>query len=167
MDTLETRRLRLREMRPSDVAGLHAVFSDVPLMRFWPVFAWSDTEHWVKDNLRRYAQDGFGLWALTLKDSDEAVGDCGMIVHEVDGAVETGIGWHLRRDLWGQGLATEAAQASRDYAFDRLGVDRLVATIHPENLASRRVAEKLGMTLLKQFQHWRGLRLVYILERAR
>jgi RimJ/RimL family protein N-acetyltransferase len=100
IDILETRRLRLREMRLSGVAGLHALFCDPLLMRFWPVLVWRDTEHWVEDNLRRYAQDRFGLWALALKDSDEAVDDCGMIVHEVYGAAETGIDWHLRRDLW-------------------------------------------------------------------
>jgi RimJ/RimL family protein N-acetyltransferase len=80
--------------------------------------------------------------------------------------METDIGWHLLREHWGQGFATEAAQASRDYAFAQLGVERLVAQIHPENYASRRVAEKIGMTLLKESQHWRGLRLLYVLERG-
>ena len=166
METIETQRLVLRDMRRADVDGLHRIFSDPLLMRFWPVFERVDTEDWVEESLRRYARDGFGMWTLTLRGSDEAVGDCGMILHEVDGAMETGIGWHLRRDLWGRGLATEAALASRDYAFERMGVRRLVATIHPDNLASRRVAEKIGMTLWKQFQHRRGLRVVYLLERG-
>ena len=80
--------------------------------------------------------------------------------------METDIGWHLLREHWGQGLATEAARASRDYAFVQLGVERLVAQIHPENSASRRVAEKIGMTLQKEYHHWRGLRLLYVLERG-
>ena len=63
------------------------------------------------------------------------------------------IGWHVRRDLWGQGLATEAALACRDYAFDRLGRSALSALIQPENTVSRRVAEKIGMTLLRQIRH--------------
>jgi RimJ/RimL family protein N-acetyltransferase len=78
--------------------------------------------------------------------------------------METDIGWHLLREHWGQGLATEAAQVSRDYAFAQLRVERLVAAIHPENSASRRVAEKIGMTLQKEYHHWRGLRLLYVLE---
>jgi RimJ/RimL family protein N-acetyltransferase len=167
MEHLETWRLVLREMRTSDVESLHRIFSDPLLMRFWPVFGRSDTEDWVEDNRRRYVEDGFGLWAVTLRGDDEAIGDCGMIRHEVDGAIETDLGWHLRRDLWGRGYATEAAAASRDYAFGPLGQVRLTATIHPDNVASRRVAEKIGMSLLKEFQHRRGLRVVYMLERER
>jgi len=163
---LETQRLILREMRPADVESLHRLFSDPLLMRFWPVFTRVETEQWVEANRRRYTQDGFGLWAVTLKDRDEAIGDCGIVRHEVEGRMETGIGWHLLREHWRHGFATEAAAASRDYAFDCLGVQRLVASIHPDNLASCRVAERIGMTLLRQFRHWRGLRLLYGLERG-
>jgi [ribosomal protein S5]-alanine N-acetyltransferase len=166
LQRLETARLVLREMRPADVESLHRLFSDPLLMRFWPVFTRAETEEWVEENRRRYAEDGFGLWAVTLKSSDEAIGDCGLVRHGVDGTMETDIGWHLLREHWGQGLATEAAQASRDYAFVQLGVKRLVAQIHPENYASRRVAEKIGMTLQKEYHHWRGLRLLYVLERG-
>src|SRR5690242_19595192 len=129
---LETKRLILREMRRSDVEGLHVLFSDPLTMRFWPVFERSRTEQWVEDNLRRYAQDGFGLWALTLKGSEEVIGDCGLIVQQAEGVTETEIGWHVRRDLWRQGLATEAAQACRDYGFDQLGKKRLISLIHPD-----------------------------------
>jgi len=163
---LETSRLVLREMRSADVESLHRLFSDSLLMRFWPVFTRAETEEWVESSLRSYAQVGYGLWAVTFKGNDEAIGDCGMVRHEVDGAMESGIGWHLLREHWGQGFATEAAEASRDYAFVQLGVERLVASIHPENYASRRVAEKIGMTFLKEYQHWRGLRLLYVLERG-
>jgi RimJ/RimL family protein N-acetyltransferase len=151
-------------MQPADVESLHQLFSDPLLMRFWPVFTRAETEEWVESSRRDYAQDGFGLWAVTLKGSDEAIGDCGVVRHEVDGTMEIGIGWHLLRMHWGQGFATEAASASRDYAFQHLGVERLVASIHPENYASRRVAEKIGMSLEKEYQHWRGLRLLYVLE---
>ena len=150
---LETKRLIIRDMRRSDVESLHILFFDPLTMRFWPVFERSRTEQWVEDNLCRYAQDGFGLWALTLKGSDEVIGDCGLIVQEAEGVVETGPGYHVRRELWGQGLATEAAQACRDYGFDRPGLDRLISLIHPDNIASRRVAEKNGMTLMKLIQH--------------
>ena len=119
MDTLETERLTLREMRRSDVDGLYLLFSDPLLMRFWLPFDWSGTEQWVERNLRRYEQDGFGLWTLVLKSSGEVIGDCGMITQEIEGAKATEIGWHVRRDLWRQGLATEAARAGRDYGFDR------------------------------------------------
>ena len=165
MQRLETRQLILREMRSTDVDSLHRIFSDPLLMRFWPVWTQAETEAWVAAQMRRYAQDGFGLWAITFKDSDEAIGDCGLVRHEVDGAMETDIGWHVLRAHWGQGYATEAAEASRDYAFAQVGVERLVAQIHPENYASRRVAEKIGMRLLREYEHARGRRLLYVLER--
>jgi RimJ/RimL family protein N-acetyltransferase len=135
-------------------------------MRFWPVWTQAETADCVAAQLRRYAHDGLGLWTITFKNSDEAIGDCGLVRHEVDGAMETDIGWHQLRAQWGQGYATEAALASRDYAFVKLRVERLVAQIHPENYASRRVAEKIGMRLLKDYFHWRGLRLLYVVERA-
>jgi RimJ/RimL family protein N-acetyltransferase len=153
-------------MRSTDVDSLHRIFSDPVLMRFWPIWTQAETADWVAAQLRRYAVDGFELWAITFKDSDEAIGDCGLVRHEVDGALETDIGWHVLREHWGHGYATEAASASRDYAFAKLGVERLVAQIHPENYASRRVAEKIGMRLLKDYFHWRGLRLLYVVERA-
>jgi RimJ/RimL family protein N-acetyltransferase len=162
---LETPRLIVREMRSTDVESLHRLFSDPLLMRFWPVFTQAQTEARVAEDIRRYAQDGIGLWAMTIRGSDEAIGDCGLVRHDVDGAMETDIGWHVLRAHWGQGYATEAARASRDYAFAQLGVERLVAQIHPENYASRRVAEKIGMRLLREYQHWRGVRLLYFLER--
>jgi len=71
----------------------------------------------------------------------------------------------VRRELWGQELATEAAVACRDYGFDHLGLDRLIALIRPENLASRRVAEKTGMTLLKLIPHRAGILCLYAIER--
>ena len=81
---------------------------------------------------------GFGLWALTLRGSDEAIGDCGLdIIKGLEGmdgtedSEQIQIGWHVRRDLWGQGLATEAALACRDYAFDCLGLSALSALIQP------------------------------------
>jgi [ribosomal protein S5]-alanine N-acetyltransferase len=165
MDTLETRRLILRDMRRSDMESLHIIFSDPLTMRFWPVFDRSRTEQWVEDNLRRYARHGFGLWVLVFKESNEVIGDCGLIVQEAEGVVETELGYHVRRDLWGQGLATEAAQACRDYGFDQLGFDRLISLIHPDNIASRRVAEKNGMTLMKMIQHRGRIRCLYAMER--
>ena len=89
----------------------------------------------------------------------------GMTKQEVEGEILVEIGYHVRRDLWGQGLAPEAAGACRDYGFTRLQVDRLISLIRPENFPSRRVAEKNGMTLWKTVL-WRGLpHCVYAISR--
>ncbi len=96
----------------------------------------------------------------------ELIGDCGITCQEVEGEFFYEIGYHLRRDFWGQGLATEAAIACRDWGFAQLKTERLISLIWPENLASRRVAERMGMTLWKEVK-WRGLpHCVYSIERA-
>jgi RimJ/RimL family protein N-acetyltransferase len=151
MQILETPRLILREFRTEDVDALALVLSDREAMRFYPEpFDRSGVEEWIGRNLRRYAKNGHGLWAMVLKENGELIGDCGLTVQEVDGASEIEIGYHVRRDHWGQSLATEAARACRDFGFARLPVERLISLIRPENLASRRVAEKNGMTIWKE-----------------
>jgi [ribosomal protein S5]-alanine N-acetyltransferase len=151
MHILETPRLILREFSTDDADALGAVLSDAETMRFYRApFDRTGVEEWIARNLNRCAKDGHGLWAMILKTTDELIGDCGLVVQEVDGANEIEIGYHVRRDHWGRGLATEAARACRDYGFARLPVDRLISLIHPENLASRRVAEKNGMTVWKE-----------------
>ncbi len=90
-----------------------------------------------------------------LRDSNEFAGQCGLVVQEVDGEREIELGYLFLRRLWGRGLATEAAQARKDYAFDHhLDHAQLVSLIDPANVASRRVAEKVGMSLEQQTQEW-------------
>jgi [ribosomal protein S5]-alanine N-acetyltransferase len=163
---IETSRLVLREFTLDDVDSLARVLSDAETMRFYPSpFDRSGVENWISRNIGRYAKDGFGLWAAVLKSSGELIGDCGLTVQNVDGVDEVEIGYHTRRDLWGQGLATEAARACRDYGFARLTVDRLISIIRPENLASCRVAEKNGMAVAKEVL-WANLpHLVYAIRR--
>jgi len=83
----------------------------------------------------------------------------------VDGANEVEIGYHVHRDQWGQGLATEAARACRDFGFSHLSVERLISLIRPENQASRRVAEKNGMTIWKEVIRVGLPHLVYSIRR--
>lgn len=163
---LETPRLILREFTLGDVDSLARVLSDAETMRFYPApFDRVGVENWIARNIRRYTNDGFGLWASVLKLSGEVIGDCGLTMQSVDGVDEVEIGYHTRRDLWGQGLATEAARACRDFGFARLSVDRLVSIIRPENLASRRVAEKNGMAVMKEVMRVNFLHLIYAIRR--
>ena len=164
---LETERLLLREFVPEDVDALAAVLSDPETMRYYPALLdRAGVAAWIERNRRRYADAGHGLWAMVLKSSGEVIGDCGMTRQTVDGVDEIEIGYHVRRDLWGQGYAPEAARACRDYGFSRLGAERLIALIRPENIPSRRVAEKIGLSLWKEAV-WRGLlHCVYAVRRA-
>ena len=166
MHIVETSRLILREMRPDDADAMALVLSDPETMRFYPApFDRSKVEQWIARQIQRYADNGHGLWAMVLRSNGEVIGDCGLTVQTIDGRSEIEIGYHVRRDLWGRGLATEAARACRDYGFARLPVNRLISLIRPLNLQSRRVAEKNGMTVWKEIV-WHNLpHMVYRIER--
>lgn len=153
---LETSRLRLREFVEQDVDALAAVLSDPVAMQWYPApFDRSTVEGWIARNINRYRRDGHSFWAMLLKGSGELIGDCGCALQEVEGRKEIEIGYHVRRDLWGNGYATEAAQACKEHAFHKLGAKRVISMIRPENVQSIRVAEKNGMTCEK-IVFWHG-----------
>jgi ribosomal-protein-alanine N-acetyltransferase len=163
---LETPRLILREFQMDDIDALAHVICDRETMRFYPTpFDRNGVEEWISRNRNRYAKDGHGLWAMVLKANGELIGDCGLTVQNVEGIDEIEIGYHVRRDCWGQGFATEAARACRDFGFSRLPIERLISLIRPENLASRRVAEKNGMQVWKEIVRAGLPHLVYVIDR--
>ncbi len=168
MVILETPRLVLRTFVPEDVEALARVLSDPETMRYYPApFDRAGVEEWIARNRQRYETHGHGLWAMVLKSSGELVGDCGLAPQRVGDRDEVEIGYHTRRDLWGQGLATEAARACCNWGFQNLPVDRLISLIRPENIASRRVAEKNGMTVVDQAV-WKEIpHLIYAITRQR
>jgi ribosomal-protein-alanine N-acetyltransferase len=166
MTILQTPRLVLRELKPEDATALAQVLSDPETMRYYPApYDFAGVEQWIELNRQRYRNDSVALWAVELKKTSELIGDCGILVQQVDGERLYEIGYHLRRDLWHQGLATEAAIACRNWAFAHLKTDRLISLIRPENLPSQRVAERNGMTVWKEIT-WHGiLHNVYSVER--
>ena len=91
-----------------------------------------------------------GLWATIHKESGQFIGRCGLLPWHIDDQDEVEVAYALSPAYWGQGLATEAVQAIRDYAFAQLGLSRLVCLIDEDNLASIRVAEKIGMKFEKE-----------------
>src|ERR1051325_1443108 len=164
---LETERLLLREFVFTDMDALTAVLGDPVAMQYYPVpFDRVGIEDWIRRNKARYFDPGFGLWAMLLKESAELIGDCGCFLRELLGEIEFELGWHVRRDLWGKGYATEAAQRCIEYAFSSLGAERLIALIRPENVNSCRVAEKNGMSCERTI-FWRGYdHCVYAIHRV-
>jgi len=167
MPILESERLLLREFVPGDVEALSAMLSDPETMRYYPApLDRAGVGEWIERNRRRYADAGHGLWAMVLKSSGEVVGDCGLTRQTVDGVGEIEIGYHVRRNLWGQGYAPEAARACRDYGFARLGAEQFISLVRLGNLPSRRVAEKIGMSLWKEVM-WRDLaHWVFVIRRT-
>ncbi len=115
---LETKRLFLREMTMSDLDALFAVLGDKEIMQHYPYsFDEERVRSWIERNMKRYTDDGFGLWAVCLKDTGEMIGDCGLTLQNIDGQMLPEIGYHIRKDQQRKGYAKEAAAAVRDWAF--------------------------------------------------
>lgn len=156
----------LRPFEPGDLAVMAEVLGDPVSMRFYPhPFSRDETRAWIERNRARFDRDGLGLWAATLGDTGEVVGDCGAVWQEVDGAEELELGWHLHPGHQGHGYATEAAIAWRDHAFAATGCERLISLILEENAPSRRVAERIGMTPWKTASFAGRPHLVYATRR--
>jgi RimJ/RimL family protein N-acetyltransferase len=118
--------------------------ADEEQMRFYPASRTRDDARlWLERNLSLYEEPGFGIWLIESRATSGFLGYCG--IRPLEDTGETEIGWHLKKTSWNRGLATEAAAAVCDLAFDRFAQTLLVALVPPDHLASRRVAEKLGM----------------------
>ena len=162
---LPTPRLVFREMTLDDLDDMAALLGDPEVMGYYPRPKHRDqASAWITWNQRLYRTYGYGLWLLSLGDTGEFVGDCGLTPQQVDGVTEIEVGYHVRACLQGRGLATEAAAACRDYARDVLEVDRLIAIIDPHNQPSQRVAENLGLVVARTSDNhgrWSSRRLIY------
>jgi RimJ/RimL family protein N-acetyltransferase len=149
---LETERLRLRPFAAdlSDLDAMIPVLGDPVSMRFYPrPFDRAGVRAWIERQLERYRVDGFGLCAIEELQTEVVVGDCGPTIQYVDDEAFVELGWHVRPDRQREGIATEAGAAWRDHCHGPAGVGRLISLIRPENVASGRVARKLG------FRPWR------------
>lgn len=154
---LETERLILRPMRADDFTALWRIFSDPQVMAAFASEPFDHTQmsDWLGRNLVHQAEHGWGLFSLIHKTQGDLIGDCGLEVMTLPGgAIVAELGYDLRSDVWGQGLATEAASAVRDFAFGPAGLTHLVSLIRSGNDRSRRVAEKVGMTLEATVERW-------------
>lgn len=159
---IETQRMWLREYRQSDLDDLAEVFADRETMSFYPrPKTRAESLEWINWNLRLYQEHGFGLWVMESKYSGEYLGDCGLTPQTVEGVTDIELGWHTKRSHWNKGLATEAAVACRNRALEEVGLTRLISIIDPANVASRRVAEKIGMRPERIAVHDGNDRVIY------
>ena len=151
---LETARLLLRPMRQYDFDALLLIFTDPRVMAAFnhPLFTHEQMQRWLQRNLDHQNEFGYGLFSVFLKETGELIGDCGL--EQMDDMHAAELGYDFRSDYWNQGYATEAARAVRDYAFDVLYLPHLISLIRVGNLSSRRVAEKVGMTLTEEFTRY-------------
>jgi RimJ/RimL family protein N-acetyltransferase len=132
-------------MGDADLDNMAALLGDPEVMRFYPApKSREESLAWIRWNQANYAEHGYGLWIIETL-AGEFVGDCGLTWQRVHGSLALEVGYHVRPELHGLGYATEAASACRDFARAHTDSTELVAIVHPDNRASERVAEKVGM----------------------
>lgn len=145
---LQTERLVLRRLVPDDLPALHALYRDPVVRRFFPDGTRSLEEtreelEWFLQGHPRHPE--LGLWASVERATGAFLGRCGLLPWTIDGVAEVELAYLIDPRRWGEGLATEAARAIVRHAHGALQLDRLICLIDPENVASVRVAQKVGM----------------------
>ncbi|MGB1287539.1 MAG: GNAT family N-acetyltransferase [Aggregatilineales bacterium] len=139
--TLHTDRLTLRPVDPEkDAAAFHKIFSHPDAMRFMPNLPHDNINQTENSIQMKISRPGAYLWAICLKDSDEAIGE----VHRLGQTRVPGLGYILHPDYWGRGMTVEACRAALDFCFDETDDDRMELWIDETNVQSCRVAQKLG-----------------------
>lgn len=165
---IETERLRLRPLTEQDAEVLARLFGQPEVVRYSGGYSPSLDE--VREGIRRhvssyYGDRGYGLLATELRQTGDVIGRVGLLTTELDPDADVELHYHLMPSAWGDGLATEAARAVLEWARRVLDVRRVVAAIHPDNRASRRVAEKCGLRFWKEMViPEAGLCLIYEIE---
>ena len=155
---IETKRLLIRKYTAEDVPALHKILSDPVTMSFWPApFSLEQTRGWIERSIKSYDEYGFGRMAVILKATGAVIGDCGIIFnYELKGKKENDLGYIIHNPYWGKGYGAEAAGAVMQYAFETLKLERIIANMAFDNIASARVAEKIGMKKEKEFYNPRN-----------
>ncbi len=155
MFSIETKRLKLRELNENDEKFLYTILSDEETMQYYP--APYDIDGVQKSIIRSkdsYLNNNFGLWGIILKDQNKFIGQCGITLQDIDETVVPEIGYHVNKEYWNQGFATEASVASLKYGFEELQLNEIYIHTYVKNIPSQRVAEKLSMKRIKEFEKY-------------
>jgi ribosomal-protein-alanine N-acetyltransferase len=153
--TFETRRLRLRSFVIEDALPLQRLLEVEGVLRYYPSSEPPDLERVVRlvnRQISHWKEHGFGWWAVENIRSQELFGWSGLqYLPETD---EIEIGYLLSKPEWGKGLATEGARIGMQFGFDQLKIATIIGIVHPENIASQRVLEKLGLNFLEETEYF-------------
>jgi len=152
MIKITTERLLLRPFQSSDFEKVHQLLSDPDVMRFSLNGPYSKQKsmHFINQCILKSENNEPSLIAVIEKKNNQLIGSCGFFPQKIQGTEELELGYRLLKNYWGQGFATEAAMAVKTYAFNEMGLTRLISLIETGNNASVRVAEKNGFKLEKQ-----------------
>ena len=153
--TVTTSRLKLRPFYEEDAARLHEILSEEDILRYFPspgTPTLDQIRKLIANQLRHWEEHGFGWWAVEPIGEDQLIGWNGLqYLPDTD---EIEVGYLLSRSYWNRGLATEGARAGLEFAFGKLDLKQVVAIVHPENRASQRVIEKLGMRFTEETEYF-------------
>lgn len=165
MYLLETERLYMRELRASDYAALCKILQDNEVMYAYEgAFSDAEAQAWLDKQLGNYKELGFGLWAVILKQTEEMIGQCGLTLQPYQEKQVLEVGYLFQKAFWGNGFATEAAKACKNYAFTTLNANEVFSIIRDTNIASQNVAKRNGMTRADTFiKHYRGIDMPHYL----
>lgn len=162
----ETERLAVRELTDDDAPALYALHRDAEVMRWLAAEPSTGPEEELA-RLRgwreRFPAPGTGFFAIVLRATGELVGV--QVLKPFGDLPYTDLGWRLRRDRWGHGYATEAARGAVEYAFGTLGLTEVAAVTLPDNVRSRAVMARLGMTYAGEVEHAGLPHVLYLLRR--
>jgi ribosomal-protein-alanine N-acetyltransferase len=164
MKILETERLILRRLLPEDLDDLFALYRDPEIRRYFPegTLTYEETQEELEWFLNGHPEHPeLGLWATIHKETNQFIGRCGLLPWTIDGQYDVEVAYLLSKAYWRQGLGTEVARAILNYGFEQLHLSRLICLIDPDNEASIKVAQNMGMTLEKMSQDESGSFLVY------
>ncbi len=154
---IETERLILRPFREKDLEDEFSIAGYPDTMSFYPrAYTKEEVAEIIKKNIRTFETSGYGLFAVMDKHSGEYLGDCGITIQIIDGEEEFEVGYRIRKEYWGQGLAAEAARAVVKYGFKKLRLKKLCSYMAKDHYQSKRIAEKAGMTLQKEYRNPRN-----------
>jgi RimJ/RimL family protein N-acetyltransferase len=149
--TLRSKRLRLRPFDGGDVTDMLEILSGEDVLRYFPGSKRPNRDQvarLVARMLEHWRERGYGLWAVTDGESGVLMGRCGLqYLPDTD---EVEVDFILGRPYWGLGFATEAGRASLAYGFETMNFEKIVGIVHPENIPSQRVLEKLGMARIER-----------------
>jgi len=153
-DNIDTGRLISRFLTTEDKITWTKFLSDKESTQFFPTSSFKTPEEysdfWIEKQLLRYKENRYGLQALIHKDTCEFIGQCGLLLQEIDGIPELEVGYHIFKNHRGKGYATEAAKTFKAYGLKHKQAESIISIIHTENLNSQNVAIKNGMQLEKK-----------------
>lgn len=163
---IETERLVLREYQESDFLSLFEILSDPVTMQHYPKpYDEEGTKRWINWCINSYQKNGFGLWAIILKESNTFIGDCGISLQNIDGQWLPEIGYHINKHYWQKGYAKEAALAVKEWAFKNTNYNALYSYMVSTNVASYKTAMSIGMKKIKEYLDDGVLHFVYQIKK--